>query len=457
MIRRALVGAYACSCLLMACSGGSDSSAGSGAGTVTVQGGTGGGGGGSSGGGSGGDGGGGVSCEPANGPGGAGAQADVLWNYHTDDGAENPVCTSVAIGDCGRYVFAGFHGGGGRMFAMDGAGVPLWEIDPSAQLRVAAAETADVFYAVSSDGYKVHRLSGSSGTPLWTYDGVADGYSYLGPTFGEKALIECTPDGQTLAVAAATSAGGIAILFFHADSPTPFSVFETTDFIEAQDLHISVDGSKCLLHARDFVYRVDVASHSLESSYEDSLDGEAACFAMAPDASNVVRGLGRLSVRVWDGSGYSEAWHKVLGASDAGFAAAEAADGEELVVALMKNGFASAEVQRYARSAGNTPVWSYAVPPKTGTLQQQPSDVAVSADGQWIAVGLWGADDDSHPEFFILRDSAPAQPLFSIDTVGSVNDVDITANGRYAAAAAKGTHANTVGSGCDLYAVELRF
>jgi hypothetical protein len=178
---------------------------------------------------------------------------------------------------------------------------------------------------------------------------------------------------------------------------------------------------------------------------------------MAPDASNVVRGLGILSVREWDGSTYAQGWTKVLGANDAGFAAAEAADGAQLVVALMKDGFASAEVQRYARSAGNTPVWSYSVPPRTGTLQQQPSDVAVSGDGQWIAAGIWGAENNPHPEFFILRDSEPSQPFFSIDTPGSVNDVDITANGRYAAVAAKGTHANTIGAGCDLYAVELRF
>jgi hypothetical protein len=385
-----------------------------------------------------------------------GPKAEVLWNYHRDDSEENYACTSVAVGGCSQYVFVGFHGGGAKMFSMEGDGEPLWEIDSGNFFRVVAAETADIFYGVSSnEGFKVYRFNGASSSPIWTYDGAAEGYRFMNPTFGERGMFECTPDGSVLAVGAIKN-DRLAILFFNAGSPTPIGVYRDNGLFEAQDLHLNSGGTKCIFHSGYFVHRVDVATQTLEYKYE--VDGEAAAFAISRDASNVFHGLGILSAYTWDGAAYQKAWNRILGGEDAGFAAVEAEDGEELLAAVMKNNFSQMEVQRYQLSAGKGPLWVYATPPRqNGELQQQPSAIDVSDDGEWIAVGTWGTADNVHPEFFVLRDSNPTQTFFSIDTVGSVNDVDISANGHYAALAAKGVHANIPGSGCDVYAVKITF
>jgi hypothetical protein len=87
-----------------------------------------------------------------------------------------------------------------------------------------------------------------------------------------------------------------------------------------------------------------------------------------------------------------------------------------------------------------------------GSLQNIVSDMALSANGDRFVVGLWGDEAGLAPElrFYVRgRDT----PIVTYNYPGSVNEVDISADGHRVAVASKSTHANTPAGGgsIDLY------
>jgi hypothetical protein len=90
-----------------------------------------------------------------------------------------------------------------------------------------------------------------------------------------------------------------------------------------------------------------------------------------------------------------------------------------------------------------------------GSLQNVVSDVALSADGHHIVVGVWGDQAGNVPELrFYVR--GQDKPVATFDYPGSVNDVDINPDGNRVAVATKASHANVSSGGgaIDLYAFE---
>ena len=81
-------------------------------------------------------------------------------------------------------------------------------------------------------------------------------------------------------------------------------------------------------------------------------------------------------------------------------------------------------------------------------------DVSVSADGQIIALGMWGDGSGPAPEVVFFRRGA-VQPIASFSIAGSACDLDLSADGRLCAVGTKDVHAtdaNNAGS-VELYRV----
>jgi hypothetical protein len=375
---------------------------------------------------------------------------DVLWQYHIDNGGPQRNC--VAIGCDDRYVWSGGWYGGGKMFEMQGDGTPLWEFDREREFGVAAAEDADVFYGVWFDdrdgSFEVYRFHASSPEPDWTWDGGAAGYAPY--SVDKPGRVACSADGGVLAVGG-NDGDSLAVMFFTDDSPEPFAVYEDEGLAyNPRQLRLTADGSKCIFRASAVCYRVDVATATLEDSYD--LGASTDCFGVSPDGSIVVYGFGGMNVLGWNGSEYEHLWYYAHPGSNYAGVADVAADDEEIVLVWYSTTYLQNWVTRFNVSDGPEPVWVYETHPGAGDYQDVPAWLELSGDGEWICVGYWGDQTKANPEVQVLKDSKPDGLWFGYYTPGSVFGVDISPGGEYVASAGKGVHANQMGSGGDVFA-----
>jgi len=103
-------------------------------------------------------------------------------------------------------------------------------------------------------------------------------------------------------------------------------------------------------------------------------------------------------------------------------------------------------------TGSDTPVWTFEFPQSGGDYQDLP--VASATDGQIAVIGSWGDEVDQNPEIVVFAADDP-HPAFTVNTAGSIYDVDLDpATGRVTACG-KHVHANEFGSGGDLYVLEL--
>lgn len=74
----------------------------------------------------------------------------------------------------------------------------------------------------------------------------------------------------------------------------------------------------------------------------------------------------------------------------------------------------------------------------------------LSEDGSLIAASGWGPLNHSKPDFFLFRKQSNL-PIFSINTPGSFNAMDLSADGNFCSVTGKAVHAREMGSGGTLY------
>jgi hypothetical protein len=382
---------------------------------------------------------------------------EILWHYTLATGPQQKM---AQIGFASNYVFTGGWYGGAKMFQGEtGDGTVLWSCEPegswtSLGTATAAAETADVFYAVQNwdkgkGAYSaVHCFTGGSATPVWTYDATGIfNFDYVdGP--GKTA---CSTDGSVLAVGGAMG-GHLAVVFFSPDSGVPFATYEDPALAYyPRQLRITADGSKCIFRVAAKLYRVDTATGTLEASF--ALDASNDCFGVSPDGSVVAYGFTAARIAVWDGSAYNlQAGTSVSGYY--GGAAAVAADNTTVYFGFYKSDYTTNRIIRYDLNT-STPVWTYDYPKGSGSYQDVMEWMDCSSDGRWLVAGSWGCQTGGGDEVNVFDDLNPGAPVFSIDTPGSMFHVDISDDGRFVTAAGKHVHANEMGSGTDVYMGEV--
>ncbi|MEA2104953.1 MAG: fibronectin type III domain-containing protein [Candidatus Cloacimonadota bacterium] len=93
------------------------------------------------------------------------------------------------------------------------------------------------------------------------------------------------------------------------------------------------------------------------------------------------------------------------------------------------------------------PLWTY------GNAGDYIISIDMSTDGSVIAAAGYGPMDHSTPDFFLFRKQSNI-PLFEINTPGSMNSVDMAADGSFCSVGGKAVHARVMGSGGLLYSVD---
>jgi len=90
----------------------------------------------------------------------------------------------------------------------------------------------------------------------------------------------------------------------------------------------------------------------------------------------------------------------------------------------------------------------------TGTLQAAPDSIDGDRNLDRFVVGSWGDQGQTWPELLVF-DFLNSEPIFTVDTSGSILDVAMSADGRHVAASSKITHANTSAFGGYIHMVDL--
>lgn len=159
---------------------------------------------------------------------------------------------------------------------------------------------------------------------------------------------------------------------------------------------------------------------------------------------------GKGYLRKWNGEQYEEVWTANLtmpGQSSCwGYGCAVSADGS--TIALGTLGFISDGYDGYVfvfENYSNTPIWSV----QTGGPVNY---IDICADGSLIAVASDGPMNHSTSDFLIYRRES-STPLVSVNSPGSMNYVDITDDGTYAVSAGKGCHSYEMGWGGNAYLI----
>jgi len=396
-----------------------------------------------------------------------------IWHYSVVSGLTQK---NISIGQAATHVLTGGWYGGGVMFeGIGGTGSVLWQTaEPVVGLNeywvwlgvgTEIAPTADICYSVSTwtvyndngtpgyssddwmvsdDNCEVSRYEPTSATPVWTYDATGSFMASLTDAPGRYA---CAEDGSVFAVGG-TIDGHLAVAFFDTTGSAPFMTYEdSTIAYPPRQVRITADGSKCIFRISADLYRVDIATGVLEDEYY--LGSSTDCFGVSPDGSVVAHGFSSAYVATWNGTEYQHAWVRPVSGYYTG-AATVAADNSTIYFGFYKSNYLSNRVYRFDVSS-STALWSYEYPAGSGGNQDIIEWMDCSDDGRWMAAASWGSEVGGGPEISVFDDLNPSSPIFSIDTPGSMFDIDISPNGQYVAATGKHVHANVMGSGTDIY------
>lgn len=400
----------------------------------------------------------------------------VVWHYSVASGLTGK---NTSIGNTAGQVFAGTWYGGSKMFdGVGGTGSVSWETpQPSVGAneywrswasRSVSSGSSDLFYSLSawevwddmgtpgatgddtliSKNFSVSRYSHSSSVPIWTYDGT--GY-FLQASVDEPGKTAISDDGTVLAVTGLID-DHLSLLFFSDTSATPIMIYENPGIAySARQVRLTSDGSTCIFSCGANLYRVDVATGNLIGTH--SLGASTDCFGVSGDGSIIAYGFTSAFIAQWNGTNYSVIHSFPVSSYYAG-SAVVSQNANFVYFGFYRNDYLTNRIYCYDLTQSTT-IMTYNYPVGGGSNQDIISWLDCSDDGRWLVAGSWGCQTGGGPEVQVFDNTKPESPVFTIDTPGSVFHVVMTSDGQYISSTGKHVHANTMGSGIDLYFAQV--
>lgn len=325
--------------------------------------------------------------------------------------------------------------------------LPIYEVPrPGTAWNVKAADkgTACAVAALAGGGGSLEYYRSNSATPTWTVS-YATGFEIAISETGRYVAAGFTP---------ASAPNTAQVDVYDANSATPTTPIRslTATSHGFRQLDISGDGSTVLLATNTVDHIFDVATGAeLFNTTTVSHDAHA----INRDGSAFGR-AGFNPIRAWVRTG--TAYQLVLDYNDTslGFAVHTAADisadGSTFVCAGY-DATANARMRVFCwrlTPTGSTQLWSFASD-GTGQYQATPQAVSISDNGKYIAVGTWGTQFNDHDEVLIFDRDVGGTPIATLNTPGSVFDLDLSGDGQFLVVGTKSVHANVFGNGGEGY------
>lgn len=154
----------------------------------------------------------------------------------------------------------------------------------------------------------------------------------------------------------------------------------------------------------------------------------------------------------WEGERYEKVWTVSIageGASSTwGCGNAISDDGSLIAFGtldFMSNGYDGCAY--LFNNYSTEPIWKY------NNMGDEVTQMTMSADGSLIGAITWGPIDHSGPDFFLFRKQSNV-PLFELNTPGSMEYIDISADGSKCVFGGKAVHCREMGSGNRLFGIQ---
>jgi hypothetical protein len=379
----------------------------------------------------------------------------LRWTYRNLPGL--PWITEfVSAGNSGTWAWLGQNLNGQRLSLASttdnpGGAAPatIFEVlKPGVSVVVRAADKGPacaVLTRTNSNTSAVEYFTGFSTTPLFT----------INLAFGVEVAI--SDEGRFIAIGYSVGTNASQVDVHDAQSGTPLVPIATLTATSHSFRHhdISGDGSRVLIatNTRDHVFDVGTQTELFSAS---TVSHDA--HSLSYDGRVMARG-GFAPIAAYRDTG--SGWTQLVSFTEPalGFpvwtASDVSGDGTTFVAAAY-DANNNSRFRVHCFSLVTTPgtlLWTYAND-GSGTLQDTPSAVSVSDNGRWIAVGSWGAQSGGHPEALLFDRDAGNVPVGSVDTPGSVFDLDISGDGQFLVVGTKSVHANNFGNGGEGYSFD---
>jgi hypothetical protein len=377
----------------------------------------------------------------------------TLWSY--PDNGLAWIATAVSIGDRGGQVFTEYDLNNERaeLFSSYDSNppTPVWtDTTPlGTEFRqVASADRVPVHVAIdqvvlggqmATRQAVLRKYTSSSGTPDWTYT--------FAPIVNAQSSVGISRDGQRIVAAVFdNNTWQVEIAVFGPNSNVPLSYTAVptgvNNYLRGFDL--SADGSTLYFTGGSSCYLFDVATAQVV--FTGTLPGLFDSHAISGDGKVFANG-GFNALYVWEKQGAT--WVNTFTRTVAGQCYCAKID-------ISDDGSTIASGWTYYSNYLTVRVEALDVATKTTTMtnsvtglggkQDVIADVSICADGSRFAVGVWGDAVNSVPELRVFE-RAKSAPIATLDTPGSVFDVEISADGKRAVAGSKAVHANDYGNG----------
>jgi hypothetical protein len=381
--------------------------------------------------------------------------AGLIWSH--PDGGLLWIGNAVSLGNYGTEVFTAYdlNNEATAVFSCYDTNPPnaIWTDNApfgSEDHHVASANTTNTKVAIhtfnsgtASATVVLSKYTTLSPSPDWTY---TFGFN---PAMGGGTNCGISRDGQTIvAVAGDASAGTLTIAVFSPASNVPLSVTPVVigagNAIRGFDL--SADGSTLYFATagNPTAYIFDVATQvatpvaNIGASFDShAISGDGSVFAFGNfNSMSVYQKIGGVYTNTFTRNVPGQNYCAQIDISDDGNTIAAGYTFYDFYLTVR---IEAIDVPSQSVTMSDTVVAS-------GSFQNIVSAVAIAADGQHFAVGLWG--DGSGPvaeERFYARNQNAA--VGTVDLPGSVFGIAISADGQRMVAGSKAVHANTFGNG----------
>jgi hypothetical protein len=368
----------------------------------------------------------------------------LLWQTGDPVGMMN----DCAISPEGGFAALGISLNNQRAQMHEGqTGTLLWEY-PAGEgaTHVALSQYGEVFAFAHQHYLSVFQASSS--VPLWTFDFGSTAWAYN---------VAVTRDGSRIIAQSMVGEQGLIYSFSPASStPQWVQTFQQPVGFGWYGLRISADATRVSSNGKYTAWILDAATGSLIWSVDTNntespvpLSGDGTILAIGSNNA------GTCKVYQWNGSSliYEPLWtYTFTGGFSRWCSEVEiSTDGNTVAAGSLEfitGGTYDGHAAVFDTWGGGIPLW---ISSNFGDLV---GEIALSDDGQVIAIGSWGDINNATPDLR-LYEGTSSTPFFTVNAPGSINSVDMTPDGATVFAGGKHVHNRIFGNGGDAYAISV--